>query len=667
MKIKLIIDNVNYQSKPKNDIGTIINRMTIDTAKEYSIEEIKQNILDGKTNRPAYCGGKESEWVSQQVFMIDIDNEGNLTDDIVLDDYVKLVEGKKTKVKFLVGSKQHKSYDEIIEHCKNINLIPNFVYTSFNHKEEQHKYRLVFILDKVITDFEIAKKIQLYLMHSIGEVDEQCKNLNRPYFAGKAIVFDSNNLLNNNNIIEDSKDIMVNVLPSNSTSSKPREKCPPNNKEILVNSIIIRGTKTPTTDREETYTIKAISNRDVKYLKGKYGSGEKKMFNNNKEFMDYIRKEIDLGELLEFNYPKSIRCIFHEDNNNSASIFQSPDDGAWIYHCFGCGVSYNILGVIEMLGKFKSRPKAYKFIREIFNLEMKETEWQKEQKELIDENLRALDTGELELNCPQAYKNIKSNLKYIRQLLYIAKDNVSNEKMTDEEDNVVFFASNKFIAKELKMNIDSSKEISKKTTFMSYHKLLNKLDDSEVSEDLVKRSRAISINSLDKNKKYRHVNYYSIPSYNNLLFTEIEEQGKKWKENNYTIKGLSREMFYRTEGKEISDWLYPQYKQVFDKPKESVVDRTTTTRSDKRTKRIVKIIFEILQCKNYVTEKEIVDILIEDEEIRITKGEAERQLKKSLKEILDSYGLKRIRANKEIKEQYGMDGTGYPFIIVNND
>jgi len=32
----------------------------------------------------------------------------------------------------------------------------------------------------------------------------------------------------------------------------------------------------------------------------------------------------------------------------------------------------------------------------------------------------------------------------------------------------------------------------------------------------------------------------------------------------------------------------------------------------------------------------------------------EVQIKKSLKEILDSYGLKRIRANKEIKEKFSM-------------
>ena len=169
MKIKLIIDKVNYQTKPRTDIGAIINRMKIDNAKEYSIEEIKKSVLDGKTIRPSYCGGQETDWISQQVFMIDIDNKPVKPKKMSEIDYEILTE------QYL--KENHKTYDQIIEHCKEIDIIPNFVYTSFNHKENHHKMRLVFVLDKVITDENTAKRILLYLMESIGEVDEMCKNL----------------------------------------------------------------------------------------------------------------------------------------------------------------------------------------------------------------------------------------------------------------------------------------------------------------------------------------------------------------------------------------------------------------------------------------------------------------------------------------------------------
>ena len=525
-------------------------------------------------------------------------------------------------------------------------------------------------MDKEINDFETAKKIQFYLMNMINESDIRCKNLNRFYYAGKEIVFDSAIVLDSFKITQLSKDINVNEMvkkDSKPSNDKGLEKSPHNNIKIYDNSYIIVGTKTPdqdeTRETDDYYNIKAIANRDIEYLKKKLNYPHK-ICNNNQEFIDYIVKEIDLGALLEFNYPKSIRCIFHDDNSPSASIFQN-EKGDWIYNCFGCNVSYNIVGVIEVLGKFKSRPKAYKFIREIFNIEMVETEWQKEQKEILLENMKVLNNGELERNCPQVYKNIKSNIKYLNQLLLIAMDSVSNEKMTDDDDNVLFFASTRHICRLMGMKEGNIKEISKKNTLFTYHKLLNKIDNSEAPEDLLKRSKAIGANTTDKNKKYRHVNYYSIPSYNNLLFPEIEQQGEQWKENNYTIKGLSREMFYRGEGQEVADWLYPQYKQVYDKKKESIMDRSTTARSDLRTNRIVEIIFQYIENQNYCTEKDIVENLIQDEKLRITKGEAERQIKKSLKEILDSYGLERIRANKEIKNQYGMvNVSGYPFIIV---
>ena len=670
MKIKMVIDEQKFSIKPQGGIiGTIVGRMTLDQVKEYSIEELKQSILDGRTNRPSNCGKGEESWLSQQIFMIDIDNEGNLTNDIILGDYIKLSENKKTKVRFLVGSEQHKSYNNIIKHCENIGLVPNFIYTSFNHKEEQHKFKLVFILDKEIDNINIAKKIQLYFMNTIGNIDEQCKNLNRPYFAGKEIVFDSGNILNSDSIIELSNSINVNAITSKTKNSSVSERSPHNNKSNNHNINIIVGTKTNTSNeskiKDDNYNIKAIANRNVEYLKKKLNHPHK-IFNNNQEFCDYIFKEINLGELLEFHNPKSFKCIFHEDNNPSAGVFKN-EQGYWIYNCFGCGVSYNLLGVIEVLGKFRSRPKAYKFIREIFNLEMAETEWQQEQKKLIDENLRALDTGELERECPQAYKNIKSNLKYLRNLLHIAKDNVTTEKMTDNEDNVLFFASTRFICNSMGIKDGNAKEVSKKNTLFTYHKLLNKVDNSDVPEDLLKRSQAISINSTDKNKKYRHVNYYSIPSYNNMSFPEIEQQGKQWKDNNYTIKGLSREMFFRKEGQKVANWLYPQYKQVFDKQQEMVVDRKTTYRSDRRTERIIEIIFYFLETQNYCVEKDIIDNLIEDEELKIRKSEAERQLKKSLPEILDGYDLKRVRTNKKIKEQYGITSKGYPFLIVKYD
>ena len=57
-------------------------------------------------------------------------------------------------------------------------------------------------------------------------------------------------------------------------------------------------------------------------------------------------------------------------------------------------------------------------------------------------------------------------------------------------------------------------------------------------------------------------------------------------------------------------------------------------------------------------------IKLRDKYLYIT---TEVQIKKSLKEICDSYGLKRIRVNKELKEKYQIKGNGYPVIICRDE
>lgn len=627
MNIKLMIDTICYSSKPK-DGGAVTNRMTLDTAKEYSTEEIKNSILKGKTIRPSYCGGRQESWISQQMFMLDIDN--NMT------------------------------IDQAIEKCNQIDLIPNFMYSTFSHTDDHHKFRLVFVLDKEITDYTTAQKVQLYLMKSIGEVDVSTCNINRFYYAGRALVFESGNVLNSDKIIEDSKDTVV-----KGTKSKVKVNHPPiesdrerkgslDINEVLNTTLISSDPKTPLREsdgKDTDYTIKAITKRDITFLKGKYGSGAKRVFETNQQFMDYIRTEIDLGELLEFQYPKSIRCIFHNDNNNSASIFQN-EEGAWFYKCHSdkCNVSYNIVGVIERLAKFKTRPETYKFIREIFNLEMMDTEWQKEQKEILLQNLKILNDGEFAQSCEQADKNISRSKHYLEKLILIAMDNVYNENLTDKDGNVVFFSSASYICKQMGMNPSSIKLVYQKLALFSYHKMLNKLADSEIPANFLKKSQEVY--TVKGQDKFNRINWFSIPSLTVFQFPLIEERGKQWKENHYTMKGISREMFYRAEGLEVANEIYPQHKKVTENINgvNQVVDRTTTVKSDARTNYIVKAIHALIEEYGYATEKEIVQKL----KFKYQYITTEIQIKKSLKEILDAYGLKRIRANKEIKEQYGM-------------
>ncbi|WP_084757174.1 hypothetical protein [Clostridium sp. DMHC 10] len=630
MKIKCMLDTIEYKNKPQGyEIAKITNRLA-NGAIEINVEDLSKKLTNGCTFKPSELSGKREEnWIQQQLFALDFD------DGITI--------------------------KQALNKCTELNILPVFGYTSFSHTKEKNRFRLVFCTDNVITDYKIAKQLQLTLMSIFVECDDKCKNLSRLYFGGRELIYKGyDNRIDYKNIIQ-KYHINIDKDISKASNIKGGEKKPQDNNRMYNTHILSCGEKPPKTQTiDNYYNIKAIRERNAEYLKNKINNPHI-ILENNQAFYEYIFKEINLGEFLEYQYPKSIKCLFHEDNNPSASIFQN-EEGYWIYHCFSCGVSYNLLNIIEVLGNFKSRPKAYKFIREIFNIEISETEWQKEQKEILRENHKMLLSGELERQCPTAYKNIKRNIKYLDQLFLIAEDNVYSEKFTDNDDNVVFYASTKYICDKLGLSKNSAIEVSKKNVLFQYHNLLNKIADEEIPVDMLKRSQAIGANN--ENKHMKHVNYFSIPSYTTILFNDIENQGKQWNENNYKMKGLSREMFYRTEGEEVANKLYPQYKEVYDKKNKEVVKRTTTNISNVRTDLIVTIIFDTLKVKSYVTDKEIIDELNSNEEVKTSKTEGERQLKKSIQEILDSYNLKRIRCNKKIKEQYGVAENGYPFIIV---
>lgn len=131
------------------------------------------------------------------------------------------------------------------------------------------------------------------------------------------------------------------------------------------------------------------------------------------------------------------------------------------------------------------------------------------------------------------------------------------------------------------------------------------------------------------------------------------------KDKGYRIGGVSFDMFYRAEGFDVAASLYPQYKKQKNE-NGKVVNRTTTQASDERTLKISEVILNCIQKKGYCTEKEVIWILGKQYTYKVT----ELQLKRSLNEILDSYGLIKVKANKSLKEQFSIKSEGYPNIII---
>lgn len=655
MKVKLMLDKKQYENKPSGkEIGSLQNRLINDGA-EIEIKDLEESLTRGQTFKPSFLNGKgEENWLEEQLFALDFDHDTTIT-----------------------GT---------LDKCRELNILPCFGYTSFSHMVDKNdgfgkeeRFRLVFCNYEVITDYDVAKKLQLTLMDIFKNCDIKCKNLSRLYFGGRQLIYDGyENRINHNELFE-KYPIIIENKPTEKTSkpSTPKtdknitEKKQPNNQVFNNNSDIY---------------IKCIQKLDAKTLRnlvisrvqseGVFGGLiEEDIYSysisplflhpmsaiDNKGFKDIIQvknrdevykiiNNIDMKYLLGLD--KNIgdnlfSCIlpFHQDNHPSAHIFNSKD-GTQLYKCFGCEFIGTILKLIEKIAKC-NRPTAINFIKEVYNIELIQSDWQKKQIEIIDTNIDYLNSNEIEVDYPELYKRIKNKITRLNTLLNIAKTNIYDEDMSFEDKSVFFVSLTKIMDK---FNIRSKDSANADINLFTLLSLIDKLPEENIPKEMLKKAKHMS--ALKGYKKIP--NHYVIPSYSCETLEKSEEIAKTLKDNNFTMKGMSREYILRTFGIGEANRVYPLSK--FEN------EQGTTKKSNNRTDDIVKVIFKVLDKKGYATEKQVTEVLRK----KYGKTKTGVQIKRSIQEILDGYGLKRIRCNKEIKNQYGITQEGYPFIIVKN-
>ncbi|MBC5745187.1 hypothetical protein FMM74_016820 [Lachnospiraceae bacterium MD308] len=620
--IKCMYFNHRFKDKPQGkQCGWVQKSLT---QVNITIENLADALVHGASFKPGVLvgGNKTENWIEQQLFGLDFDD----------------------------GIRIEEAYNKVIS----LGITPCFMYTTFSHKEEHHKFRMIFCNDTVITDGNIRDKLQATLMGIIGGIDEVCFNRDRLFFGGKGhtvLYPDYDTRINAESII---KKYWNDDFEQYISNAKPKSK---KKKDSTAAS---KKNKDADTAKEcttyENLNIKAIKEHDIEYLR-KVLAHDPIEFENKNEFWDYIYSELDIAELIDIDDPRSFCCVLHDDHNPSANIF-TTQNGVQKYRCCSENLTLNIKQLIELLGDFKSEYKAIQFIMNIYNLSIKESQWSIEQRENIDLMISNITLNKFKELCPQADKNIKYAKDTFLMMLSIARNNVYSEKFSNDDGEIVFFVTNKKLADYLGKGNSQKKidKVSKYIKMLIYHDLIRILDDDKIPKELL--FKAIKYSGTDK-RQGNHVSFYAIPSWVIQQLSTIENNGVRWKEKGYRIAGISFDMFYRSEGFDVAASIYPQYKKKKNEYGE-IVDRTPTKASDERTLKISEIILQCIQRKGYCTEKEVVYILGNKYRYEVT----ETQIKRSLNEIMDLYGLKKVKANKALKEQYHIKSEGYPNIII---
>ena len=617
--IKCMYFNHRFKDKPQGkQCGWVQKSLT---QVNITIENLADALVHGASFKPGVLAGgnKAENWIEQQLFGLDFDD----------------------------GIRIEEAYNKVIS----LGITPCFMYTTFSHKEEHHKFRMIFCNDTVITDGNIRDKLQATLMGTIGGIDEVCFNRDRLFFGGKGhtvLYPDYDTRINAESIIEKYWNDDFEQYISN---AKPKSK---KKKDSTAAGIKNKGTDTAKErSTYENLNVKAIKEHDIEYLR-KVLAHDPIEFENKNEFWDYIYSELDIAELIDIDDPRSFCCVLHDDHNPSANIF-TTQNGVQKYRCCSENLTLNIKQLIELLGDFKSEYKAIQFIMNIYNLSIKESQWSIEQRENIDLMISNITLNKFKELCPQADKNIKYAKDTFLMMLSIARNNIYSEKFSNNDGEIVFYVTNKKLSEYLGKGNSQKKidKVSKYVKMLVYHDLIRILDNDQIPKELLKN--ALKYTNGNKNR----ANFYAIPSWVIQQLSTIENNGVRWKEKGYRIAGVSFDMFYRSEGFDVAASIYPQYKKKKDEYGE-IVGRTTTKASDERTLKISEVILQCIQRKGYCTEKEVVYILGNKYRYEVT----ETQIKRSLNEIMDSYGLKKVKANKVLKEQYHIKSNGYPNIII---
>lgn len=628
IKVNVMFYDKHYSEKPSGyEIATIQTKLTKTT---ISISDLAHSMATGCTFKPGYLNGtKNKDFISQQIFALDFDDGTTI--------------------------------EQELDRCKELNILPVFGYTSFHHKEEHHKFRLVFCNKEVVYDIEKRNKIQLTLMSLFTKCDKSCKDLSRLFFGGKSLI-----MLNTSNIIDGDSIIDKYYVPDTKPPTvKPKES-------NALTTRLEREELPCISDMEEK--VKAISELDVHKMRclldingaGDLGYSDKKesysitvpktssddekgiektnVFKCKADLFDYIRK-IDLGEYLGIE--GHVKCILpdHNDSNPSAHIYTNSN-GIQFYKCFGCGKARPIIEITEELAGC-TRSQAIEFIKEVYGLELVESEWVQKHKQLIIDSANYLDSDEFENSFPEMNKLIRTRKNDIKALLLHFSEKVNEDMQIDGKP--FFFGSYPTLMKICGTANDH--KLAQSLALFSLLNLIEKLPDCKIPTKEYNKAKHIAA----KYGLKKITNFYSFEEYGVGKFNGSEEKAKILKENHISLKGLSREWVLRTYGIEEANRVYPQYRY---ENKKGVSEK-----SNIHTEDITICLLNLIDTRGYAKENEIIFMLND----KYNKTATEVQIKKSLQEILNSYDLIRVRANKELKAKYNIEESGYPCIIIRNN
>ena len=231
--------------------------------------------------------------------------------------------------------------DEFLSKSKDLGLEPTFIYKTFSHTEENHRFRVIWRLNEVITMPQLKNALQLMLMEIFPDCDNACKDLSRLWIGGKEVAFyNFGNTLNLDNLLNS----LVSTISEKSTNGHESRNIKKFCKNIGINiynkyPFILKSGE----NCEKSYNI---INREVRKNSQKIDT----FIYDNMEFSFEVEsynidKNSNKGAKLQTikgDKSKRIKIDF-EKLKNRCNLYKGFVDGTdWLYHNEIFGMSTNL-------------------------------------------------------------------------------------------------------------------------------------------------------------------------------------------------------------------------------------------------------------------------------------------------------------------------------------
>lgn len=613
MSMKCYLSNIENKEKPDQYMVKKISNTIMNNLREITIQEFAEELaVNGKTVVLAELSenklSKMTKIVGQELVMLDFDNkdENNFytIEDLETDTFMQ-------------------------ENA-------SFIYRTFSDLfSEVDKFRVVFHLDKLVTENHEIEQIYQALFKKYPQADTSVGQTSRLFFGSNSgyEVIDWDNRLDTKSLLIDEK-----VVDSNSL-------------EVLSGEMLNENTP--------IYLLLKYKRYDL--VKQKFGNEHSNIFPDDITASNYFKTR-DMREFLEISDENPFYDIFHKEDNPSASVYFAKDIQIYMYKCFSESHPFHgdIVKVLKEYLGFRSFSQVMDLLIEVTNSEISYLSEIGQAKRDYNDLRDQLRYKQLKNNYPEVYSYLNRYEDEVIEIMDIMFDFTYLDKTTGELQYLNYLSLDritKYVNDRLHKK-NSRNKISNIMNLIIVMEMVTKLPPESIPVEL--KEQLIDKQQNDS-KQIRTSNVY-IPT---IDLENAFEIAKTLEKNDTTIKSLGFEVVYRMFGLEKAKKDFPQaYQPLKDRKliKMSNKDSNLPKENVEFEDKVTKILFRELKKQGYVFEVDLIELIAK--KLKINKATARDKYNKVRADMINKYDLVRHRNNIETNNLLEIKGKFSSKVII---